>query len=350
METEFAASQEAVGGVTAGGRPAEGFPLFQMDLLHLSHDAIFAWEQDGGIELWNRGATQLYGYEAAEAKGCAPEELLRSRYAATRESIQTALAEAGLWEGEACHSARNGREVSVSCRLQRLPLADGKLLILESDRDLTERKQLEREILEISGREQRRIGQDLHDDLCQLLAGTELLCRLLAQELEGREPHVAKEAEKVGEQIRVAIQRARMLARGLAPVAVETEGLAPALKELAATAEEMFRLECRFNGASSIPIQSQDAALHLYRIAQEAISNAVKHGRATHISIDLEPEGDRVRLRIGNNGLPLAQTSAESGMGLRIMQYRAGMIGGNVELRPCEGSGVELICYFPKDL
>ncbi len=215
--------------------------------------------------------------------------------------------------------------------------------------DLTARKRLEQEVLEISAREQRRIGQDLHDDICQWLAGTEFSASALAQDLAKRSPANAARALKIAEGVRQSLTRARTLARGLAPAVIEAEGLAGALRELAANAGEMFQIRCVYEGPETVQVRDKGGALHLYRIAQEAISNAVRHGGSGEIAICIESLDDRISMLIRDDGCGIRQPLPQSpGMGLRTMRYRAEIIGGTLEIRPGVRGGTEILCAFPR--
>ena len=216
-------------------------------------------------------------------------------------------------------------------------------------RDITERKRLEREILEISDQERRRIGQDLHDGLCQHLAGIELMSQVLEQKLAARSKADAARAGEIARHVREAISQTRSLARGLSPVTLESEGLATGLQELAANTEKMFGVSCRVECPGPVQAPALSAATHLYRIAQEAVSNALKHGKATKVTIQLEPDGSRIRLSVFDNGSGFSQNeSRKNGMGLHIMQYRAGMLGGTLSVEPNPTGGTRVICLVPQ--
>jgi PAS domain S-box-containing protein len=209
-----------------------------------------------------------------------------------------------------------------------------------------ERRELEEELLAIAGREQRRIGQDLHDGLCQHLAGVEFRTEALARDLADH-PAGREEAEKIGALIREGTRQARMLARGLAPVEMEKNGLMSALTELAASSAHLYRIECRFECEHPVLVTDGAAATHLYRIAQEAISNAVRHARAKTISLTLRPEGDEAVLTISNDGAPLpVEPQRGGGMGLRIMRYRAELIGAALRLGSSAEGKTALSCTF----
>jgi PAS domain S-box-containing protein len=212
--------------------------------------------------------------------------------------------------------------------------------------DVTERKQLEQEILEISNREQQRIGQDLHDGLCQQLVGIEFRNSVLVQQL-AKEEEAKTEALRIGELIRDATRQARLLAKGLSPVQLDAAGLMSALQELTSNTSKLFDVSCRFECPQPVLVADNTVATHLYRIVQEAISNAVKHGQARFIIVSLIGSADQSTLRIWNNGaeFPLG-ASAEGGLGLRIMQYRAEMIGATLKIASANGKGTTVECTF----
>lgn len=316
----------------------------QAELLHLSHDAIFVWNAASGVEFWSHGAAQLYGYEPDEVHGRSPQALFRQNFPTPWKQIETELQDRGLWEGELHRQNKTGREVFVSCRLQRVSTAGAAAVILETDRDITERRRLEQELLEAGSAEQRRIGQDLHDGLCQHLAGIEFRTSALIDQL-AESPDVQREIAKIGGLIREGARQARMLSRGLSPVSLEADGLMSALKELTENASKLFNKSCQFECPRPVSIQSNVVATHLYRIAQEAISNAARHGRANKIVVALSRTDKETTLRITDDGTGLPPTTARSdGMGLRIMKYRAEMIGASLTIGAAKNGGTSLVC------
>ena len=216
-------------------------------------------------------------------------------------------------------------------------------------RDITERKRLEKEILAISDRERQRIGQDLHDGLCQQLAGIELMSQVLEQKLGTRLRAAAGQVGEIAQHVRDAIAQTRSLARGLSPVTLESEGLVSALQELAANTERMFGVFCRVECEHPVRVADLAMSTHLYRIAQEAVSNAIKHGKAKVITIQLKPLGDQLMLEVSDNGSGLpAESPAGQGMGRRIMHYRTGIIGGSITIgNHGNRSGVHVTCSVP---
>jgi PAS domain S-box-containing protein len=210
-----------------------------------------------------------------------------------------------------------------------------------STRDITERKRLEQEILDVSGRERQSIGRDLHDGLGQELTGVALMLRGLASRLQEDFPEVIASVNEIVGLVNQSIENARSLARGLLPVRSETGGLAFALRELASRSRDLYGLEVNFRAEvwPELSLDETDAS-HLYRIAQEALTNAARHGHATLVDIFLFATRKTFLLCITDNGegirLPM---SPYSGMGLKIMQYRAGMIGARFEITPNEPHG-----------
>jgi PAS domain S-box-containing protein len=218
-------------------------------------------------------------------------------------------------------------------------------------RDVTERRRLEKEILEASTREQRRIGHDLHDGVCQQLAGIAVLADILADKLqEGARPE-AGEAQKITDLINQANKQTRRVARGLFPVRLEENGLVSALEELAENAGAFYQTQCRFVCEAPVGVGDDSAANHLYFIAQEAILNAVKHGKANLIEVKLEPAGDHgCVLTVRDDGRGLSHPlPAGPGIGIRIMKYRARMIGATVALRASPSGGTEVVCQFIRE-
>ena len=210
-----------------------------------------------------------------------------------------------------------------------------------------ERHQIEEELLATTGREQRRIGQDLHDGLCQHLVGMEFRIEALARDLADT-PMVREEVEKIGALVRDSTRQARMLARGLAPVELEKNGLMSALNELATNSAHLFRIECHFLCEQPVLVADEATATHLYRIAQEALSNAVRHARAKTIEIALRPAAnEEAVLTVTNDGAPLPEKPGRGGgMGLRIMNYRAELIGATLRLGSAADGKTEIACTF----
>lgn len=212
---------------------------------------------------------------------------------------------------------------------------------------LDRRDRLEREVLEISEREQRRIGQDLHDGLCQQLTGISLLSRSLHQKLS--EP-MAEEARQITQFINECLEQTRRVTRGLHPVPDEPTGLMQALKELAERVATMGKLDCQFVCPVPVAIPNRMVATNLYRIAQEASQNALRHANPTKITIRLINDGKSIQQTVTDNGSGLQSRSNPRGLGLEIMDYRAHSVGASLAVRGGDPRGTEVACTLPLDL
>jgi signal transduction histidine kinase len=203
---------------------------------------------------------------------------------------------------------------------------------------------LEGAVLEISDAERHRIGQDLHDGLGQQLTGIAFLAKALAQRLERNHPQDAAAAGQVAKLTNEAIARTRDVARGLSPVGVEAGGLEPAVRMLVESTGRMFGIASRLEWDPAVSVDDGPTAVHLYRIAQEAVGNAVRHGKAKNIVVSLIGRDGEIELRVADDGEGLDETAARAshGMGLRIMRYRAGIIGGELEVRKGDGGGTSV--------
>jgi signal transduction histidine kinase len=214
--------------------------------------------------------------------------------------------------------------------------------------ELAERKRLEEEILVISEREQRRIGRDIHDSLCQHLTGTALAEQFLVEKLSNRSAPEVEDAGRVVSLIEDAIRMARGLAAGLSPLETEGEGLLTALTDLAAYFSDQYKVDCLFEFEESVLIHDASVATHLYRITQEAVHNAIRHGKSGHIAIHLARAGSLVTLSIADDGSGLPDAGPlHQGMGMRNMAYRASMIGGALTVARA-ARGVVVTCTFPE--
>lgn len=207
-----------------------------------------------------------------------------------------------------------------------------------------ERQRLERALLHISESEQRRIGQDLHDSLGQNLTAVTYMARLLQTKLSARGIPEAQAAAEIVRAVSEAIDQVRSLSRGLYPVSLTSHGLAPALQELAALAEKKSGVHCEVHCDGSL--SNDDTDIQLYRIAQEALNNALKHAEATRVSLSLTRRGSRGVLEVVNNGRPFRPSVNGGGLGLHIMRHRARVIGGTFSIRRTKG-GSRVTCHFP---
>lgn len=215
-------------------------------------------------------------------------------------------------------------------------------------REITERERLERELLEVGGRERRRLGFDLHDGLGQHLTGTALAVQVLREKLERRGSPEAAEAARAVDLIEVGIALSRKLAKGLQPVEMHAGGLMQALQEFAAATTQLFNISCRFECESPILFADASTADHLYHIAREAAGNAIKHGRARNVVIALDARDEGSLLTVQDDGIGIPdQVPKTGGMGLTIMTQRAKLIGASFDIRSTPPRGTIVSCCLP---
>ena len=367
-------------------------------VLESAPDAMMIVNRDGKIELVNRQAEILFGYTRQELIGKAVLMLMPSRFRrshrAKHEEFVAAPANRAMGGGTSFPARRkDGREFPAEISLSPLKTEHG-LLICTVIRDITERKRtedairtlnaeleervaartaslltstktlmksvadlqqereerqrLEREVIEISEAERERIGQDLHDELGQQLAGLRFFSSALEQRLRAASSPEADAAATISDTLNHALTLTRSLARGLQPVVPEPGGLMAALRGLAARSSGMFKVRARFFCRRPVQVRDSATATYLYRIAQEAVTNAARHGRAKHISILLSSTANELILSVNDDGTGVRNaTSGHEGMGIRTMRYRAGALGGSLIFRDRPSGGTSVVCTIP---
>jgi PAS domain S-box-containing protein len=239
---------------------------------------------------------------------------------------------------------RQHLEELVETRTEELTQANIQLL-----EEIDARKLLEKEILNISEQERRKIGQELHDSLGQQLTGVAFMTKVLEQKLAKKSLDEAVDVTKIATLVNQATEQARGLARGLHPVDLDTGTLTSALQELATSTETLFGIHCSFKCDKRIEVDNTEVAVHLYRIAQEALTNAIKHGKAKNIQIGLTRSRSKYILTIRNDGLdfPKEFEARGTGMGLQIMDHRVDIIGGSLDIHKASEGGTIVTCTFP---
>ena len=342
-------------------------------ILETAVEGIITIDERGIVESMNPAAEKIFGYSAAEVIGRNVSMLMpspdRERHDGYIQNyVRTGQAKIIGIGREVVGQRKDGTVFPMDLAVSEVKLANRRLFT-GFVRDITERKraeELERTLLSISEREQTRIGQDLHDGLGQHLAGIELMSQVLEQNLSTKKLKTeAARAADIARHVRDAISQTRSLARGLSPFVLESEGLLSALKELAERTATVFRVACEFHCAAA-PKIAEAAANHLYRIAQESVSNAIKHGKAKRISIELVAQNSELVGRGVGGRMPMSEPQLvltikddgvgmpallpkNRGIGLRIMQYRADMLGGTLtaERDPAGGTIVRCILNLP---
>jgi signal transduction histidine kinase len=214
--------------------------------------------------------------------------------------------------------------------------------------EMKERGRLEREIIDLSEREQRRFGQELHDVVCQELASTAIAAHMLTRKLMTTEHDETAHAREIAQMADHALETTRKVARGFFTAGFDSAGLAEALRETARQTEEKSRIACVVRWQENLTITNEGIVIHLFRIAQEAIHNVVKHAAASHIEVSLSREENMLRLMIEDDGHGLSAPSGKKrGLGMSIMAYRAGLIGGELRTERSDKGGTRIVCLVP---
>ncbi len=343
------------------------------DLLELAPDAMLVTGPDGKILLANFQAEKLLGYSMQELLGHPIEIIVPDRFKQPHVSHRKNFAQKPhtrpMGAGMGLYAKhKDGHEIPVEISLAPTKTDQG-VLVTAAVRDVTLQRQaekilmsskaeleesvqkrtaeirkLQKEILEISELEQRRIGQDLHDGAGQTLTAVTYIAQLLHKKLLEKRIPEAKSASEIVQHVSDAIEQVRRLARGLYPVELTRHGLAQALKELAFATESQNRISCKVkkDGRLDLP---HEKSIQLYRIAQEAVNNAVKHGSPKNISILIAQTGKKITLTIEDDGTGIDQ-KPHKGMGLDIMKYRAQIIGGSLDFKPRPQGGTQVSCVI----
>jgi len=216
---------------------------------------------------------------------------------------------------------------------------------VELTEEIAERERLEKAVLEIGERERQRIGHDLHDGLGQHLTGTALRGQLLVEKLHERGAEEAADVGQIVALVKSAIEQTRQMAKGLLLAEIDPESLPNALREFCVNATTQFRVNCIFNCEGKVSLSESGLATHLYRITQEAVRNAIRHGQARHIEVDLLVVDRRLVLTIRDDGMGLPPPDLRRrGLGLRIMAHRAGMIGAAFAIESPPEGGTMVVC------
>src|SRR5579863_2976640 len=320
-------------------------------ILHTVGALVVVLDPQGRIVRFNRACEHVSGYSFEEVKHkyfwdlcVVPEEAQRFKIL-----IEQLRVEHASKDYETSWVARDGSQRLIAWSSTILPADDGTpAYIIATGLDITERKRLETTILEIGAEEQRRIGRDLHDGLGQHLTGIAFMSKVQEQKLAEKGLAEAAEAGRIVGLVNQAIHKTRELAHGLLPVISDAHGLMSALKRWAAEVEDLFHISCCFQADEPVLIHDANMSTHLYRIAQEAVNNAIKHGQAKKIIISLFARNEYGTLKIENDGLGMREPSTnDSGMGMQIMDYRARMIGGSLKVESGGPCGITIRCLFP---
>lgn len=322
-------------------------------ILETTVDGIITVDSDGLILSFNQSASRIFGYNEEEVLGKNIKILMPAPHHNQHDSFLERYKEAS--EGRVIGYRREltGKRRDGSLFPMELSISEvqwnGKRIFTGVVNDISERRRLEKEILRISEEERRSLGQDLHDGLGQMLTGISLISQNLARKLKESGSPGADEVQEISDLIKEADEYAKALAHGLVHVDFEEEGLKAALCQLSSQAKKFFNVQCTFNYNCDFKIDDNIQAMHLYRITQESISNAVKHGKAENIEINLSNKDGRIILAITDDGIGFEKSrknNRKKGMGIHIMKYRANILSGHLEIKEVENK-TQIVCSIP---
>jgi PAS domain S-box-containing protein len=321
-------------------------------ILDATADAVVTIDILGRIATFNRAAERIFGYPASEVIGESFAVLFPPQERIGRHGYKsmTGQSYAARLVGQSQEIIGRRQDGSLFPIQLSVNAVEGRDLFVGVARDMTEHKALQKEIIDVAMLEQRRIGQELHDGTQQELTGLGLLALNLADSLS-RSGSVtpSQVAARIARGIEQCNQRVRSLARGMVPVPIDREGLMTALAELARQTTEIHGLPCSFECPATVEIDNDNEATHLYRIAQEALSNATRHARASAIWIRLEQADGRLVLEVQDDGVGLQSRGVPGkGVGLRLMEHRCAMIGGNFAVDTRPDGGTCIACSVPR--
>jgi PAS domain S-box-containing protein len=312
-------------------------------------------EQPGPrITYVNAAFERLSGYSRDEVIGRTPRLMQGPKTdPQVLGRLRHTLAAGEIFRGETVNYRKDGEAFFNEWHIAPIQRGGETTHWVATQRDVTERRELERLVLEASALEQQRVAQDLHDTLGQHLTGTAFLASSLARRVRAvGDPQLTADAEQITALVNEGIAQTRALARGLYPVELQEQGLTRALERLCDTTRTVFGMACSLR-VSGEPTATPEEALQLYRIVQEALNNAFKHGRAAQVEVHWQRLSDGRSLSVIDDGVGIAQTSQgegrAQGLGLRIMHYRAQLVGATLSVTPAGDAGTVVRCRLPQD-
>jgi PAS domain S-box-containing protein len=338
-------------------RRAEQAVQRQANLLEQTHDAIFVWEFPRTIVYWNRGAEQLYGYARSEAIGRHAHELLQTEHPMSVPLFEAALERDGEWNGELAHTTRDNRRLIVESRQVLIHESDGRRFVLETNRDITERKHAERALEDLAGRlihaqeqERSRIGRELHDHISQLLG-------VLTIKLDQLRANAATPSTITGvlDDVRQSAiditDDVHRLSHRLHSSTLDYLGLVPALQKLVAEFADHHDIVVEF-ALRSLPTVPPDVALCLFRVTEESLSNVAKHSHARAARVKVSGAADGIHLTIEDDGtgFDVTQVQSQAGLGFVSMQERLRVLRGTVRVDSAPSRGTTIDVWVPSSV
>ncbi len=316
-------------------------------------NAIITIDAGGIIETANTATERLFGYLRIELIGQNITMLMPQPYRDRHDGYIQNYLNTGVRRiigigREVVGQRKDGTVFPIDLSVGEAVLPSGRRIFTGIIRDITERKALEDKILRISEEEQARIGQDIHDDLCQQLAAIGCLAKVAQKNLTKAGSAEAQSLAEIVQLVSKANTRARETSRGLMPVVIDSGGLMAALEELVQSTARAFEVSCDFRYDNPVQVADNKLSVQLFRIAQEAVSNAVKHGQASRVDLHLARQSGNIVLTIRDNGIGIPDSPAKgTGMGLLTMSHRAQMMGGSLKIEPRTSGGTQVTCSVP---
>lgn len=319
-------------------------------IIESSDDAIISKTLDGTITSWNLGAQKVFGWTASEMIGRPMLTLFPPERISEEAEILSRIARGETVDHyETVRVRKDGRRIDISVSISPIKDARGRIVgASKIARDISERRQLEHAVDAATEQERARIARELHDGLGQQLGGLLFLMNGLERDLRTAGAPQAAAAAQLSKELKTAISQARNLAHELYAVPPTPDGFTQALENLAERAATESGIDCVFSGDTRLLVNNTSAASHLYRIAQEAVQNALKHSRGNRIDIRLVAGADQMELRVRDNGASFVKKPGFRGLGLHTMDQRARLIGGKLQIHAPDAGGVEVVCSVPK--
>ncbi len=325
-------------------------------ILNTAVDGIIVIDEQGRIESFNPAAERIFGHVAKDVIGKnvsllmpRPHRSKHNQY--IRDYIRTGNARIIGIGREVIGLRADGTQIPIDLAVSEIRIGN-RHTFTGIVRDISERKRLEKAIVDASEMERKQIGQDLHDTVSQQLAGLTMIARVVQQKIsrveDKRLQSLTQDATRIADLADTALKQVKNISHGLYPAELERNGLGAALEQLANQQDELFRISCTYKSSGRLPLLDRTVAVHLYRIAQEAVSNAVKHARPRRIEVALEHTNPGLRLVIRDDGKGMPKREKPSkGLGLAIMRYRANMISTELGLESSPGCGTTITCIVP---
>ncbi|HMP90616.1 MAG TPA: PAS domain S-box protein [Kiritimatiellia bacterium] len=322
-------------------------------ILDTAVDAIITIDTTGKIRLFNKASTAIFGYEPHEVVGRNVSILMPSPFKEMHNSyiqryIKTGKASIIGIGREVIGQRRDGSTFPLDLAVSEVGGGEQRMFV-GILRDISERKYLEKALVNASENERREIGRDLHDALGQIITGISLLAKSLAKKLHNETNKLAQDADSIASLATDAMTEAKRLAYGAYPTELERQGLVAALLQIMETTRRLHGIETHFSAPNQWKPLEPDTELHLYRIAQESVANAIKHGKPKNLRLSLQRDEDAITLMIidDGSGLPPQPPAGRISMGLDIMRHRAKLIGGAFSINNRKSGGVEVKCCIP---